>query len=147
MEAIFNGDFKEWTKRYVQSIIVLTPWNHMWKVVYNSLATSYSCHFSDICFWLDTEQIMRSLNLICILLNKLRISWFHLLSCNVQSKHFVRQGWRSTCVVNDLSNQRTSNSTDWNSWHLGLGLLSGRDRRGRMVVGFTTTYAISAYHH
>ena len=22
-----------------------------------------------------------------------------------------------------------------------------RDRRGRMVVGFTTTYVISAYHH
>ena len=48
--------------------------------------------------------------------------WFHLLSCNVQSKHFVRQGWRSTCVVNDLSNQRTPNSTHWNPWHLGLGL-------------------------
>jgi hypothetical protein len=25
--------------------------------------------------------------------------------------------------------------------------LQGRRGRGRMVVGFTTTYAISAYHH
>jgi len=26
-------------------------------------------------------------------------------------------------------------------------LKNERGRRGRMVVGFTTTYAISAYHH
>jgi len=26
-------------------------------------------------------------------------------------------------------------------------ILEGRVRRGRMVVGFTITYAISVYHH
>jgi hypothetical protein len=29
----------------------------------------------------------------------------------------------------------------------GLVLLRGHRGRDRMVVGFTTTYAISAYHH
>jgi hypothetical protein len=28
-----------------------------------------------------------------------------------------------------------------------LLMTMGGGRRGRMVVGFTTTYAISAYHH
>ena len=32
--------------------------------------------------------------------------------------------------------------------HVYTNLISGgRRRRDRMVVGFTTTYAISAYHH
>jgi hypothetical protein len=40
--------------------------------------------------------------------------------------------------------------TVW-TWHLTIctndNKLWVRGRRGRMVVGFTTTYAISAYHH
>ena len=43
------------------------------------------------------------------------------------------------------------NSADINSTHLTycqyLVSVGGRRGRDRMVVGFTTTYAISAYHH
>jgi hypothetical protein len=33
--------------------------------------------------------------------------------------------------------------SEWNAYNI----LQGRRGRDRMVVGFTTTYAISAYHH
>ena len=66
-------------------------------------------------------------------------SWPRYLSDSVVLDFTVNCYWLTSICSNDTDFNDTVNAK--------RGLYSLWIRRGRMVVGFTTTYAISAYHH
>jgi hypothetical protein len=59
---------------------------------------------------------------------------------------FIHKILQLTDFVNNL-NIKNTNNTHNNKCIKNIKLRRGRRGCDRMVVGFTTTYAISAYHH
>ena len=112
-----------------------------------SIATNKTKDYSDWnlnCLDLNGKQKITSNKLLLIL------SWFKLYFTywgTAIDKHEVLINLKKIyCEFEDVNHKRVHVLALW-----GGGLLSqlfwGRRGRHRKVVGFTTTYAISAYHH
>ena len=61
-----------------------------------------------------------------------------------QTKRFYKYSVKDISKIETISN-RTLITSVYKSVHISMHTIRGHDHV--MVVGFTTTYAISAYHH